>query len=320
MKILCVAAAAVCLTAFEACAQTPDTEELIRYGDMEHWVIREVKESGIIGGNVKTLYELGPNKTVSGRAPYVNEGGSQWATSNVLAKVSGIYKTNVSVFKDSLPNGSGYCAKLLTHIEKVKVLGVVNISVIAAGSLALGNMNELITGTKDGNKYLNYGIPFTKRPKALRFDYKIHNPGNANRLKMTGFSGKKSVAGADSAIVVLLLQKRAEDAEGNITAQRIGTLVVKYGKSTGWIKNATYSIFYGDASGQPGFDPTLMGLRNTDYALNSKGESVIINETGWAPADTTPTHICLQFASSHGGAYIGTPGNAFWVDNVRLVY
>jgi hypothetical protein len=28
----------------------------------------------------------------------------------------------------------------------------------------------------------------------------------------------------------------------------------------------------------------------------------------------------IQFTSSHGGAYIGSPGNSFWVDNVRLVY
>lgn len=300
--------------------QAQEKEELIHYGDMEHWVIREIKESGIIGGNVKTLYELGPDEVVSGREPYVNRGGSLWATSNVLAKVSGVYKTNVSVFKEPR-EGGGYCAKLLTHIEKVKVLGLVNISVIAAGSISLGSMTELITGTKEGLKYLNNGIPFTKRPKALRFDYKLELPGDSNRLKMTGFSGKGQIKGADSAIVVLFLQKRTEGADGNIYAERVGTLVVKYGKSTsGWVDNATYNIYYGDMSHQPDFDKALMGLRDTDYALNSKGNSVIIKEIGWASSDTAPTHLCLQFASSHGGAYIGTPGNTFWIDNVRLVY
>jgi hypothetical protein len=28
----------------------------------------------------------------------------------------------------------------------------------------------------------------------------------------------------------------------------------------------------------------------------------------------------LQFSSSHGGAYVDSPGNTFWVDNVKLVY
>ena len=47
---------------------------------------------------------------------------------------------------------------------------------------------------------------------------------------------------------------------------------------------------------------------------------VLVRETGWADADEKPTHLALQFSSSHGGAYIGTPGNTFWVDNVKLVY
>ena len=35
-----------------------------------------------------------------------------------------------------------------------------------------------------------------------------------------------------------------------------------------------------------------------DYARNSKGKNVLVKETGWAPADATPTHIVLQFSSS----------------------
>ena len=67
-------------------------------------------------------------------------------------------------------------------------------------------------------------------------------------------------------------------------------------------------------------DASMMGLRSTDYARNSKGKSVLMRETGWADADAKPTHIVLQFSSSHGGAYVGTVGNTFWVDNVGLVY
>ena len=56
------------------------------------------------------------------------------------------------------------------------------------------------------------------------------------------------------------------------------------------------------------------------YAVNSKGESVPINEIGWAEEGETPTHMILQLTSSHGGAYIGSPGNTMWIDNVKLVY
>ena len=63
-----------------------------------------------------------------------------------------------------------------------------------------------------------------------------------------------------------------------------------------------------------------MELRWVGYARNSKGESVLVKETGWALPDEKPTHMLLQFSSSHGGAYVGSPGNTFWVDNVKLVY
>ena len=56
------------------------------------------------------------------------------------------------------------------------------------------------------------------------------------------------------------------------------------------------------------------------YSTNSKGKSVPVKEMGWGTANDMPTHMVLQFASSHGGAYIGSPGNAMWVDNVALVY
>ena len=196
-----------------------------------------------------------------------------------------------------------------------------NIKVLAAGSIYLGDMKEPITGTKDGPKNMNWGIRFNKRPKALRYDYKVAVPGTKNRIKETGFSGKTTVPGQDYCITVLYLQKRHEDAKGNITAKRVGTLVVKYGKSTaGWVNGATYEILYGDIRHNPHYNAATMGLRSCDYARNSKGKSVLVRETGWADANETPTHLVLQFSSSHGGAYIGTPGNTFWVDNVGLVY
>ncbi len=291
----------------------------IKYGNMDTWVLRSIHESAVIGGNTKTLYEVGPSHSVKGNNPYHNLGGSPWGTSNVMAKVMGVVKTNNSVYRDR--RGSGYCAKMTTHIETCKVLGMMNIKVLAAGSLFLGDVREPITGTKDGPKAINWGIPFTQRPKALRYDYRIAAPGTPHRVRQTGFSKAGTVPGKDYCITVLFLQKRTEDAKGNITAKRVGTMVVKYGKSTdGWIDGATYEIHYGDISHKSFYDAATMGLRSTDYARNSKGKSVPVHETGWAHADEKPTHLVLQFSSSHGGAYVGTVGNTFWVDNVALVY
>ena len=236
-----------------------------------------------------------------------------------MAKVMGVVKTNNSVYREK--RGTGYCAKMTTHIESVKVLGLMNIKVLAAGSIFLGDMKEPITGTKEAQKWLNFGIPFTGRPKALRYDYRVQVPGTKNRIKQNGFSRKQTVAGQDYATTVFLLQKRTEDAKGNITAKRVGTMIVRYGKSTGgWVNNATYEILYGDIRHNPKYNAATMGLRQTDYARNSRGESVPVRETGWAAASEQPTHMVLQFSSSHGGAYIGTVGNTLWIDNVELVY
>lgn len=185
--------AGVFISVIPSIAQQGVKEELLKYGDMDHWVIRNIHESAIIGGKTKTLYEVGPDKTIEGNKAYTNLGGSPWGTSNVMAKVMGVVKTNCSVIRAKRDNG--YCAKLTTHIESVRVLGLMNIKVLAAGSLYLGDMAEPVTGTKEGPKNLNWGIPFTGRPKALKFDYKVLVPGDRNRIKQTGFSSKSTVLG-----------------------------------------------------------------------------------------------------------------------------
>ncbi len=310
---------AACCALMPQAAQAGGKFVPFKYGNFDSWVVRDVHESAVIGGHTKTLYEIGPNQTINGNKPYVNLGGSPWGTSNVMAKVMGVVKTNTSVFRDK--HGSGHCAKLVTHIETCKVLGMMNIKVLAAGSIFLGSMQEPITSTKEGVKALHLGVPFNLRPKALRFDYRVSVPGSGTRIRQNGFSKATTVAGPDYCIAVLYLQKRHEDAKGNITAKRVGTVVVKYGRSTaGWVNGATYAIHYGNITGKPFYDASTMGLHANEYARNSHGKTVLVRETGWASPDETPTHIVLQFSSSHGGAYVGTVGNTFWVDNVGLVY
>ena len=291
----------------------------IPFGDMNNWVTRKIHESGIIGGATKSVYAVGPTQTIEKNEAYENLGGSPWATSNVFAKVAGISKTNVSVFPEK--RGDGYCARLETRYESVKVFGLVDIEVIAAGSLFTGSVHEPISGTKNPMRMLNRGIPFTEKPKALRFDYKIKMSGESDRVCSTGFSKKTKVKGTDYPVVVLLLQKRWEDGKGNIYAIRVGTMVLRYDKSTDWVNGATYPIHYGNITKEPFYVEEWMKIQDQErYSTNSKGKSVPVKEMGWGTANDMPTHMVLQFASSHGGAYIGSPGNAMWVDNVALVY
>ena len=289
------------------------------YGDMDNWIVREIHESGIIGGNTKWLYELGPSDTIVGNTAFRNMGGSPWATSNVMAKVAGVVKTNPSVFPEK--RGDGMCARMETRYESVKVFGLVDIEVIAAGSVFLGTVHEPIKGTKNPQAMLQSGVPFSKKPKALRFDYKVKAAPEKNRVRSTGFSRKSTVAGQDSLAVILLLQKRWEDAEGNVYSKRVGTMVQRYTESTpDWVNDATYPILYGNITSKPEYKPYMRIQVEERYTLNSKGKSVPIQEVGWAEPGEAPTHMVLQFTSSHGGAYIGSPGNTFWIDNVELIY
>lgn len=289
------------------------------YGDMDNWIVREIHESGIIGGNTKWLYELGPSDTIVGNTAFRNMGGSPWATSNVMAKVAGVVKTNTSVFPEK--RGDGMCARMETRYESVKVFGLVDIEVIAAGSVFLGTVHEPIKGTKNPQAMLQSGVPFSKKPKALRFDYKVKAAPEKNRVRSTGFSRKSTVAGQDSLAVILLLQKRWEDAEGNVYSKRVGTMVQRYTESTpDWVNDATYPILYGNITSKPEYKPYMRIQVEERYTLNSKGKSVPIQEVGWAEPGEAPTHMVLQFTSSHGGAYIGSLGNTFWIDNVELIY
>lgn len=301
-------------------------EELIKFGDFEQWLQRDIKESAIIGGETKTLFEIAPYAhwtKANGKQniAYTNQGGSPWATSNIYARVSGINKTNTSVYRDK--HNEGYCVKLETHVEQIKVLGLINISVLASGSIFTGEMIEPITDTDNPMSKMDLGIPFTGCPKAIKFDYKVKLTGDPNRIKQTGFSKVSTVPGKDMPELIVILQHRTEDANGNITAKRVATLFKRFEKNTNeWINGATFNIHYGNISDKPFFSE-VAALKKGDnalYARNSKGVNVPVNETDWAKEGTAPTHAIIKFDSSCGGAYIGSIGTTLWLDNIKWVY
>ena len=83
-RFLMICVCLLALHAVSAYAQTDGKFVLFKYGDFNQWVTRNVKESGVIGGDTKTLYEIGPTQTITGNTPYTNKGGSPWGTSNVM--------------------------------------------------------------------------------------------------------------------------------------------------------------------------------------------------------------------------------------------
>ena len=66
--------------------------EKVPYGDFEHWTVRYVEESQVLGGQEKTLYVIGPTDTIRSNDPYKYK-NTIWASSNALAKMMGVVKT-----------------------------------------------------------------------------------------------------------------------------------------------------------------------------------------------------------------------------------
>lgn len=308
------------LVSFNAAAQIKP----IPFGNMEHWMVRQVDESAIIGGKTKFLYEVASSDTLRNNTPYVpNLKVSPWATSSVLAVVKGVTKSSCTVFPEY--HGKGRAARLETRIERVKVLGLINISVLATGTIFLGEIVEPVRDTKNPQAKLMMGIPFTERPKSIIYDYKFEQGAeNGKRMKMTGFSRVQDIPGVNCAEMCLLLQKRWEGADGKVYAKRVGTAWVRYDKDTkNWVNANEVPIMYGNITKSPDFQP-YMGLieagEDAPHCKNSKGEAVPIHETGWAAPGEKPTHIILRFSSGHGGAYVGSPGAMLHIDNVKLKY
>ena len=272
----------------------------------------------MLGGKTKTVYEIGPSETINGAKPYVNKGGSPWATSNVYAKVVGIVKCSNAVVSEDRA-GHGKCAKMSTIYEHVKVLGMVNMDVLVSGSIFLGQVMEPITNTSNPYGKMEMGVPFTRRPKSLVFDYKVYVPDGGERIYSSGFGKKKVLQGQDYAEVYVMLQRRWEDEDGNLHAARVGTARQRFGKSTsGWINGHKMEIHYGDIT-QESFYKPWMGLLNNEviyYARNSKGEMKKVIEEKWDDADAKPTHVLMMASSGCGKAYTGTVGMTFWIDNV----
>ena len=293
--------------------------EKVPFGDFEQWTVRYVTESKIIGGQEKALYVIGPTDTIHSNEIYDYK-NTIWSTSNAFAKVMGVVKTSNNVTPDKGPSGT--CAKLATEFAYCKVAGVVNIKVLAAGSIYWGKMLEPVTGVSDPFAFIDWGIPFTKRPNALVLDYKATIPNTGKLVKGTT-TRTIEFDGYDPAEILFVLQYRWEDEKGNVHAKRVGTAICHIDQSSnGWIKDFRVPVIYGDARESADFQPYMDLLTGdmTMYTINSKGKKKPILEETWADPDCPATHAIMWLTSGSSGAFIGAIGNVLWLDEIRLEY
>lgn len=291
--------------------------EPIPFGDFEQWMTRQIKESFVLGGKTKTIYAIAPNCTIIGAKPYQRT-DSPWGTSNALAVVAGIVKASGTVAPaERAPHNR--CAYLVSAFDSCKALGIVNIKVLVSGTLFLGETIEPVRGVNNPYSKINLGIPFTKKPKSLLFDYKSIIPETNIIIRSTGFSYSEST-GKDPAMIFILLQNRTEQADGSITAFRVGTGYEFINHSSdGWINNHQIPIHYGTIPHESTLHPQIR-LGSHLYSKNSQGKNVKIEEIGWGNDQTPVTHIIVYISTGSQGAFIGALGNELWIDNVAFEY
>ncbi|MBO4581185.1 MAG: PCMD domain-containing protein [Bacteroidales bacterium] len=297
-----------------------ETIEYLPYGQMDSWTVRYIKESFLLGGNTRTLYIVAKNDTIKENKPYPYEkDGSPWCSSNAYAKVCGVEKAAVSVTPEK--RGNGYCCRLETTLQTVTAVGI-DLKALATGSLFTGQLLDPITleGCKVPMKAIDMGIPFQKRPTALMLDYKAIIQQDKEMVRATGSTKVAKVKGQDAGEIILLLQHRWEDANGNIYAYRVGTASEHITKSIpNWKNNHRLPVRYGDITNSPDFKSWEKLSKNHFMARNSKGKMVPVQEIAYKE-NVTPTHIILQISAGCQEPFIGCPGNVVWCDNIRLVY
>lgn len=293
--------------------------EMLPFGDMEHWTVRYIKESRLLGGNTRTLYCLAPTDTIRQNGPYLyGQAGSPWSTSNAYANVIGIEKAAATVAPERRENG-GTCCRLDVSMLGVRVMGMIDIQVLAAGTLFTGRTIEPVTSANDPYQNIDFGVPFTGRPSALTFDYKCLISPEKWVWYAKGLSRPKKQDGHDQAEAYLYLQHRWEDEKGNIHSVRVGTAYERFSKSQlTWQNGHRVKVHYGDITKEPWYKP-YMGFNVNERAMNSKGKIVPVQEEGWNDS-LQPTHMVIMLTAGCYEAFVGHAGNVLWVDNVGLVY
>lgn len=294
--------------------------EYLPYGKMDSWTVRYLKESFLLGGKTRALYVIAKTDTIRQNKPYpYGRNGSPWGTSNAYARVCGVDKVAVSVIPER--RGNGYCCRLETTLHLVTAVGI-DLKAVATGSLFTGRLLDPVTleGCKVPMKAIDMGIPFTKRPSALLLDYKATIQQGKSMVHATGSTKVTIVKGQDEGEIVLFLQHRWEDADGNIFAYRVGTASERITQSIpDWVNNHRLPIRYGNITKSSDYKSWEKLSKDRFMARNSKGKMVPVQEIGYKE-DIEPTHLILQISAGCQEPFTGCPGNVVWCDNIRLVY
>lgn len=294
--------------------------ELVPYGDFEHWTVRYITESRMLGGKTKVLYAPAETDTIVGNIPFeYGKNGNPWSCSNAYAKVVGIEKASGTTSPER--RGDGWCARLDAKLDGVTVLKVVDLKVMVAGTLFTGATIEPVSqkGANDPYGVIAMGVPYTQHPVALMVDYKAIVEESNEITFAKAVARPKRSEGRDCAEIYVYLQHRWEDEDGHLYAHRVATAYERIWNSVPeWQNDHRIPFRWGDITTQPNYQE-YEGLNQHSFrGFNKEGKLVPIQEVGYG--QEAPTHMIIMITSGRYEAFVGHEGNTLWVDNVRLVY
>lgn len=318
-------------------------DNLTYLADLKNLVVSDIEltdgatVSGISEGNAFDL-SRGLSVSVSNgeeTAEYVVQAGYQYPGSDFNHWVKDAFDRKNDI--DGWDNGNNDAissTKTLTVNENEQIIKMesINATVFGIGRFASGNMfigyfNPKGVGTlkltdyNDGNELIDFGRPFSGRPRFVEFDVKYQGKGDSCDLYIilehrsrTSKEGKNQYrASSDVNTLIASAWYRAT----TVTSEDDPDVVSITDASRAGYKTIRLALKYGvPLVGSPIYNSSVF---NKDL-VNSKGIDNHMVQTD-SPDDFDVTHIRIVMASSaRGNLYEGSVGATLWADEVRLFY
>ena len=318
-------------------------DNLTYLADLKNLVVSDIEltdgatVSGISEGNAFDL-SRGLSVSVSNgeeTAEYVVQAGYQYPGSDFNHWVKDAFgKTNDIDGWDNGNNDAVTSTKTLTVNENEQVIKMESIyaSVLSVGRFASGNMfigyfnpkgvgTLKLTGYSDGNELIDFGRPFSGRPRFVEFDVKYQGKGDSCDLYIilehrsrTSNEGKNQYrTSSDVNTLIASAWYRAT----TVTSEDDPDVVSITDASRAGYKTVRLALKYGvPLAGSPIYKSSAFNkkLKNTNGIDNHMVQTE-------SPDDFDVTHIRIVMASSAlGNLYEGSVGATLWADELRLIY
>lgn len=211
--------------------------------------------------------------------------------------------------------------------EVLKMETTVYMGKIASGNTFTAYFNPkgenalTMLGYKDGNELIDFGRPFTARPKFVEFDAKYEGKGDSCDLYLllenrtaTANEGKNQYRqSTDVNTLVASAWYRAKTVTDDSDPDVVS---ISEAKKTGYT-TIRMKLQYGEPlEGSPIYNSSAL----VNKLNNSKGiDNHLVSTT--TPENFKVTHIRLVMAASaNGNTYEGVNGATLYVDEIRLIY